>query len=131
MWSSMSQKLSIYIIRFVEFYSYYCVRMPSSDSEATLIAIFFCSPPNHGGIFPQERRFPQNWKFSSRKFSSIFRKANVIYEYDNILKAPHNFKSHCESFWANICLFKVNNGNTRKRYEIVSKLAIKTPVRRQ
>ena len=32
---------------------------------------------------------------------------------------------------ANIYLFKVNNRNTRKRYEICSKLTIKTPERRQ
>ena len=32
---------------------------------------------------------------------------------------------------ANIYLFKVNNRNTRKRCEIYSKLAIKTPERRQ
>ena len=30
---------------------------------------------------------------------------------------------------ANIYLFKVNNGNTRKRYEICSKLTITTPER--
>ena len=29
---------------------------------------------------------------------------------------------------SNIHLFKVNNGNTRKRYEICSELAIKAPV---
>ena len=32
---------------------------------------------------------------------------------------------------ANISLLKVNNGNTRKRREICSKLTIKTPERRQ
>ena len=32
---------------------------------------------------------------------------------------------------ANIYLFKVNNRNTRKRFEICSKLTIKTPERRQ
>ena len=32
---------------------------------------------------------------------------------------------------ANIYLFKVNNGNTRKKYKICSKLTIKTPERRQ
>ena len=32
-----------------------------------------------------------------------------------------------EDFSANICLFKVNNRNTRKRYEICSKLTIKPP----
>ena len=32
---------------------------------------------------------------------------------------------------ANIYLFKVNNGNTRKRCETCSKLIIKTPERRQ
>ena len=32
---------------------------------------------------------------------------------------------------ANICLFKVNNRNTRKRFEICSKLTIKTPEQRQ
>ena len=32
---------------------------------------------------------------------------------------------------SNIYLFKVNNGNTRKRFEICSKLTIKTPERRQ
>ena len=32
---------------------------------------------------------------------------------------------------ANIYMLKVNNGNSRKRYEICSKLAIKTPGRRQ
>ena len=32
---------------------------------------------------------------------------------------------------ANIYLFKVNNRNTRKRYEMSSKLTIKTPERRQ
>ena len=32
---------------------------------------------------------------------------------------------------ANIYLFKVSNRNTRKRYEIFSKLTIKTPERRQ
>ena len=31
---------------------------------------------------------------------------------------------------ANICLFKFNNRNTRKKYEICSKLTIKTPERR-
>ena len=31
-----------------------------------------------------------------------------------------------DSYSANIYLFKVNNRNTRKRYEICSKLAIKT-----
>ena len=31
---------------------------------------------------------------------------------------------------ANICLFKVNNRNSRKRCEICSKLTIKTPERR-
>ena len=35
------------------------------------------------------------------------------------------------NYQANICLFKVNNRNTRKRYEICSKLTIKTPERRQ
>ena len=34
-------------------------------------------------------------------------------------------------FPANIYLFQVNNRNTRKRYEICSKLTIKTPERRQ
>ena len=33
-------------------------------------------------------------------------------------------------FSANIYLFKANNRNTRKRYEICSKLTIKTPERR-
>ena len=32
---------------------------------------------------------------------------------------------------AHIYLFKVNNRNTRKRYEMSSKLTIKTPERRQ
>ena len=32
---------------------------------------------------------------------------------------------------AGICLFKVNNGNTRLICEICSKLTIKTPERRQ
>ena len=32
---------------------------------------------------------------------------------------------------ANIYLFKVDNKNSRKRYEICSKLTIKTPERRQ
>ena len=32
---------------------------------------------------------------------------------------------------ANISLFKVNNRNTRKRFEICSKLTIKTPEQRQ
>ena len=32
---------------------------------------------------------------------------------------------------ANIYLFKLNNRNTRKRYEIRSKLTIKTPERRR
>ena len=31
----------------------------------------------------------------------------------------------------NVCLFKVNNRNNRKRYEICSMLTIKTPERRQ
>ena len=35
------------------------------------------------------------------------------------------------SYPANIYLFKVNNKSTRKRYEICSKLAIKTPEKRQ
>ena len=33
-------------------------------------------------------------------------------------------------FPADICLFKVKNGNTRKKYEIYSKLTLKTPERR-
>ena len=32
---------------------------------------------------------------------------------------------------ANICLFKINNRQTRKRCEIFSKLTVKTPERRQ
>ena len=32
-------------------------------------------------------------------------------------------------FSGNVYLFKVNNGNTRKRFEICSKLAIKAPER--
>ena len=36
-----------------------------------------------------------------------------------------------ELFPVNIYLFKVNNRSTRKRCEICSKLAIKTPERRQ
>ena len=35
-----------------------------------------------------------------------------------------------ENISANIYLFKVNNGNTRKKYEICSKLTVKTPERR-
>ena len=35
-----------------------------------------------------------------------------------------------ESYPANICLFQVNNRNTRKRCEICSKLTIKTLERR-
>ena len=34
-------------------------------------------------------------------------------------------------FPANIYLFKINNRNNRKRFEISSELAIKTPERRQ
>ena len=35
----------------------------------------------------------------------------------------------CASFPVGICLFKVNNKKTRTRYEICSKLTIKTPER--
>ena len=36
-----------------------------------------------------------------------------------------------QTFLAGIYMFKVNNGNTRTRCEICSKLTIKTPERRQ
>ena len=45
-------------------------------------------------------------------------------------KILNSMTSHSMNFLANICLFKVNNRNTRKRCEICSKLIIKTPERR-
>ena len=45
-----------------------------------------------------------------------------------IKKSLHVWKKTLNQ--ANIYLFKVNNRNTRKRYEICSKLTIKTPERR-
>ena len=57
---------------------------------------------------------------------------NVFFERRNkgkkILK---NKEFHLDIILANIQLFKVNNSNARKRVEICSKLAIKTPERRQ
>ena len=41
------------------------------------------------------------------------------------------FNTKHDTFPANICLFKVSNRNTRKRYEICSKQTIKTPELRQ
>ena len=43
------------------------------------------------------------------------------------MKFGENMKS--TQFLANICLFKINNRNNRKRCEICSKLTIKTPKR--
>ena len=46
-------------------------------------------------------------------------------------KKPANFFCFSADFPADIYLFKVKNRNTRKRYEIYSKLTMKTPERRQ
>ena len=40
-----------------------------------------------------------------------------------------NFNNYLATDSAGIYLFKVNNGNTRKMFEICSKLTIKTPER--
>ena len=42
-----------------------------------------------------------------------------------------NLNYYHEHSPANSCFFKVSNRNTRKRYEICSKLTIKSPERRQ
>ena len=44
------------------------------------------------------------------------------------VKRQKNYKANTP---ANICMFKVNNRNTRKRCKICSELTIKTPERRK
>ena len=47
------------------------------------------------------------------------------------IKLFHWYNDSTNSYYsANVCLFKANNRNTRKRCEICSKLKIKTPEKR-
>ena len=68
-------------------------------------------------------------KISSSFCIVIYFKDIPLYKllsWDNIFKLQNTIK-----FPAGTCLLKLNNGNTRTRCEIFSKLAIKIPERRQ
>ena len=64
--------------------------------------------------------------------NEFFIKKDIIFEFTTLRQCSFECcHKVSRTYPANICLFKVNNRNIRKRCEIRPKLTIKTPERRQ
>ena len=75
-----------------------------------------------------QTRFNQ-WKIFSRNYKSMRVRSWVVYKIieNNCLLRHFTYFIQTQETQANIRLFKIINSNTRKRCEISSKLAVKTP----